>query len=57
MEEIIYQFKLGQSYPKRVLDHEKASSEAGEKLWEVKKGSNCKKFALKILDKHTRARG
>ncbi len=57
MEEIIYQFKLGESYPKRVLDHEKASSIARDKLWEVKKGSNCKKFALKILDKHTRARG
>ncbi len=57
MEEIIYQFKLGQSYPKRIIDHEKASSKAREKLWEVKKGNNCKKFALKILDKHTRARG
>ena len=57
MEEIIYQFKLGQSYPKRVVDHEKASSKAREKLWKIKKGSNCKKFALAIVEKHTRQRG
>ena len=57
MEEIIYQFKLGQSYPKRVVDHEKASSKAREKLWKIKKGSNCKKFALGIVEKHTRPRG
>ena len=57
MEEIIYQFKLGQTYPKRVIDHEKTSSEARKKLWEVKKGGQCKKYALKILEKHTRKRG
>ena len=32
MEEMIYQFKLGESYPKRIVNHEVASTEARKKL-------------------------
>lgn len=56
MEQMLYQFKLGENYPKRIVDHEKAAEMAREKLWETKNSNKSKKNALVILKRHVRAK-
>lgn len=54
MDQIMYDFKLGQNYPKPIVDFEKAHREAREKLWGIKNSDKNKHHAKKILKKHAR---
>ncbi len=57
MEEVMYGFQLGRDYPKPIVNFEKASKEAREKLWSIKKDQGTQKYGKKILRKHTSRSG
>lgn len=56
MEQIIYDFRLGEHYPKRIIDHESAAEDAREKLWKIKNSEKSKQSSLKILKRHVRTK-
>ena len=57
MEEAMYDFDYGNTYPKRILDIEIMVKLASEKLWSTLKGSHSKTHAKKILRTHTSRKG
>ena len=54
MEEMMYDFKYGEDYPKRIVNHETASAKAREKLWSIKSSEENRLNSRKVLKKHTR---
>lgn len=52
MEQLLHDFKYGRDYPKRIVDHEASSSEAREKLWEIKNSDKSKNESKWILKRH-----
>ena len=54
MDEILYDFKLGRSYPKPIINLEDAAKYARDKLWSTKKSDQSKVNAKNILNKHVR---
>lgn len=57
MEEVMYDFSIGKNYPKRIVDFEKASKEARDQLWKIKKEEGTRLHGKKILKKHTSQKG
>jgi deoxyribodipyrimidine photo-lyase len=53
MDEILYNFKLGENYPKPIVDIQVSSKKANDRLWEIKKGRFSQKEAQTILSRHT----
>ena len=56
MEEAAFEFKLGKSYPKRIVDHQESARNARDKLWGIKKTEQAKRHSVKIAKQHTRSR-
>lgn len=54
MDQMLFQFKLGENYPKPIVDFDSAYKKAQELLWKTKKSEENKKHSLRILSKHTR---
>ena len=52
MDQLLHEFKYGRDYPKRIIDHEKASEYARAKLWETKKSDKSKYESKEILKRH-----
>ena len=57
MEEIMYSFKLGENYPRPIINHEESAKKARDILWRVRKEEKTKKYGKKILSKHTNSKG
>ena len=53
MEQSMYNFELGTSYPAPIIDLEEARKRASDKLWEIIQSQKSKKEGRKILKKHT----
>ncbi len=56
MEEVMYDFKVGKDYPKRIICHEKSAKLAKDTLWKTKKDRRTKLHSKKILSRHTSPR-
>ena len=56
LEESMYDFKYGKSYPKRIVDFEQRQKFARDKLWAIKKSPTSRNKSMDILKKHTRRR-
>ena len=54
MEQIMYGFRIGETYPVPIVVFEQAYSNAKDQLWGIKKSNTNKKVAQKILKKHAR---
>ena len=54
MDEMMYNFKLGEDYPKPIVDFESSHREARDRLWKIKNSDLNKAKARPILNKHTR---
>lgn len=52
MDQLMYDFKLGRTYPKPIVNFEEAHRFAREKLWSVKNSQKNKHHARGILKKH-----
>lgn len=52
MDEIMYDFKLGEDYPKPIVEFNLAYKRAQDKLWQIKKSEANKAVSPKILRKH-----
>ena len=57
MEEAMYDFDYGNTYPKKVVEIEETGKYAREKLWGTLKSANSKNHAKKILRTHTSRKG
>jgi len=56
MDELMYNFKLGRSYPKRIVDIDVAHKEARDILWSTKDSKSSKRNSKSILKKHAKKR-
>ncbi len=56
MDQIMYDFKVGKNYPKRIVDAELSNKEARDILWGTKDSKASKRNSRSILDKHARKR-
>jgi len=54
MEEQLYQFKLGESYPLPIVDIEQTGKIARDLLWGFQKRTDSKKEGVRIVAKHVR---
>lgn len=54
MDEILYNFKLGEDYPKPIVDFEKEHRYARDQLWSIKNSHESKFQSRSILLKHAR---
>jgi deoxyribodipyrimidine photo-lyase len=54
MDEILYNFKLGEDYPKPIVDFEKENRYARDQLWIIKNSNESKFQSRGILLKHAR---
>lgn len=52
MEEMMYDFKLGEDYPKPIVNFEFQLREAKRKIAEIIHSNECKKEALRIMNRH-----
>lgn len=52
MHQSLFGVNLGKDYPEPIVDHKVAVKEARDKVWAVRKQSNAKTEAAKILKKH-----
>lgn len=52
-EEGLYDFELGKSYPKPIVDLDKSRKNASEILWNLQKNSHVYQESKRILQKHT----
>jgi len=53
MEELLYDFDYGNSYPKRIVDIAVTRKEALEKIYGQRKRTETQKESKRVLDKHT----
>lgn len=53
MESVLYDFKLGENYPKPIVNTEETGALAREILWKTKASKDVKKNNKTILQKHT----
>ena len=53
MEQVIYDCKLGEKYPERIIDNEKSGRRAREILFAMQKELSVKIEGKRILEKHT----
>lgn len=54
MDEILYNFKLGEDYPKPIVDFEKEHRYARDQLWSIKQSRESKILSQGVLRKHAR---
>lgn len=54
MDQMMYQFRLGKDYPKRIVIFEEAQKKARVVLWGIKKSHKSRHHSKKILSKHAR---
>ncbi|MDZ7681224.1 MAG: FAD-binding domain-containing protein [Fodinibius sp.] len=56
MEQQMYNCRVGEEYPERLLDHKKAYKKANSRLWEKKSEQQVKAENGRILQKHVKSR-
>ncbi len=56
LEESMYQFKIGEDYPKRIVDIEKTAPFARDQLWKLKNSEESRHHGFGILIKHAKSR-
>ena len=54
MDQMMYGFKLGETYPEPIVDFEVAQRKARELLWQAKNSEHSKRNAPKILERYAR---
>ena len=52
IEQQMYDFQIGKDYPNPIVDIDLSRKKASNKIWKIKKTTNSKSFAKKILNKH-----
>jgi len=54
LEELMFNFKYGKNYPKRIIDTDITYRQASKILWNIKKSQKSQSEAEKILSKHVK---
>ncbi len=56
LEEVMFNFKYGEDYCTKIIDHEEGSRQAREKLWKIKNSHHSRLNGQAVLRKHVNKR-